>query len=87
MLCQRALRSIHRRYSPSWAEDQGGMAILTGSAIRMTRIFKSIEQWASESDDRVRLLIILIWAALGVIVLLAMLMAAWIMLPSDFRLF
>ena len=53
----------------------------------MTGIFKSIERWASESDDRVRLLMILIWAALGVIVLIAILTAAWIMLPPDFKLF
>ena len=58
-----------------------------GFGKRMTGIFKSIERWASESDDRVRLLMILIWAALGVIVLIAILTAAWIMLPPDFKLF
>jgi phage shock protein PspC (stress-responsive transcriptional regulator) len=53
----------------------------------MTRIFKSIEHWASESDDRVRLLMILIWATFGIVVVLAILITAWIMLPPDFTLF
>jgi polyferredoxin len=53
----------------------------------MTRIFKAIEQWASESDERVRLMIILIWVALGSFVLLSTLVTAWIMVPLDFKLF
>ena len=51
------------------------------------RIFRAIELWASESDDRIRLLIILVWLGFGVFVLLSTLIAAWIMLPPDFRLF
>jgi Na+/H+ antiporter NhaD/arsenite permease-like protein len=53
----------------------------------MQRIFKAIELWASESDDRVRLLIIFIWVGFGVVALLSTVIAAWIMLPPDFRLF
>jgi polyferredoxin len=53
----------------------------------MKRIFKAIEQWASDSDDRAKLLIILVWAAFGVFVLLSTLIAAWIMSPPDFKLF
>jgi hypothetical protein len=53
----------------------------------MTRIFKAIEQWASESDERIRLLIILVWVALGIFVLLSTLVTAWIMVPLDFKLF
>jgi hypothetical protein len=53
----------------------------------MKEILKSIEQWASESDDRVTLLIILVWVAFGVVALGSTLIAAWIMLPPNFRLF
>ena len=49
-------------------------------------IFRSIEHWASESDDRIRLLIILIWVGFGVLTLLSTLIASWIMLP-NFKLF
>jgi phage shock protein PspC (stress-responsive transcriptional regulator) len=53
----------------------------------MQRILKAIELWASESDDRVRLLVILIWVAFGVFVLLSILVTALIMLPPDYKLF
>ena len=53
----------------------------------MTRILKAIEQWASESGDRVTLLIILVWAGFGVLVLLSVLITAWIMVPQYFNLF
>ncbi len=53
----------------------------------MNSIFKSIEQWASESDDRVKLLIILVWAGFGILAILSTLIVAWIMLPPDFKLF
>ncbi|MDR3533065.1 MAG: hypothetical protein P4L90_21210 [Rhodopila sp.] len=49
----------------------------------MTRIFKAIEKWASESEDRIRLLIVLVWTALGAVVLISILIAAWIMLPPE----
>jgi hypothetical protein len=55
--------------------------------IRMKAILKTIEQWASESDDRVKLLIILVWAGFGVLAVLSTLIVAWVMLPPDFRLF
>ena len=51
----------------------------------MQRIFKAIELWASESDDRSRLLIIFVWIGFGVLVLLSILITAWIMVPRDFR--
>ena len=51
----------------------------------VTRLLKAIEQWASQSDDRVRLLIILIWAGFGILVLLVTSITAWIMLsPNGF---
>jgi hypothetical protein len=50
-------------------------------------IFRAIEHWASESDDRVRLLIILVWVGFGVLILLSTLIAGWIMLPPNFKLF
>jgi Na+/H+ antiporter NhaD/arsenite permease-like protein len=53
----------------------------------MKGIFKAIEQWASESEERVKLLIILVWAGFGLVVLLSTLITAWIMLPPDFKLF
>jgi hypothetical protein len=49
-------------------------------------IFRAIEHWAAESDDRVRLLIILVWVGFGVLTLLSTLIAGWIMLPADFKL-
>ena len=51
------------------------------------RIFRAIELWASESDDRTRLLIILVWVGFGVVALLSTLFAAWTMLPPNYRLF
>jgi hypothetical protein len=53
----------------------------------MQRIFKAIELWASESDDKARLLIIFVWIAIGLIVLLAIAITAWIMVPHLFRRF
>lgn len=53
----------------------------------MKAILRAIEQWASESEDRVKLLILLVWAGFGVVVLLSTLIVAWIMLPPDFTLF
>ena len=53
----------------------------------MMGIFRAIELWASESDDRVRLLVILIWVGFGVLTVLSTLIAGWIMLPHDFKLF
>jgi hypothetical protein len=53
----------------------------------MNGILKAIEQWASESDDRVKLVIVLVWAAFGAFVILSILITAWIVLPPDFKLF
>jgi hypothetical protein len=50
----------------------------------MKRIFEKIERWGSASDDRVKLLIIMVWAAFGVLVVLSTLIVAWILLPHDF---
>ncbi len=55
--------------------------------LRVTGIFKAIERWASESDDRMRLVIILVWALFGMAVLISTLIAAWIMLPPQYHLF
>jgi hypothetical protein len=54
---------------------------------RVTGIFKAFERWASESDDRVRLVIILVWASFGMLVLISTLVAAWILLPPEYHLF
>jgi hypothetical protein len=55
--------------------------------IRVTGIFRAIERWASESDEHMRLVIILVWAGFAVGVLIATLIAAWVMLPPEFQLF
>ena len=47
-------------------------------------MFKAIENWASQSDGRVRLLIILMWLAFGAAVLAAIVVMAIIMLPDGF---
>jgi hypothetical protein len=54
---------------------------------RVAGIFKAFERWASESDDRVRLVIILVWASFGMLVLISTLVAAWILLPPEYHLF
>ncbi len=54
------------------------------SRANVTRVFRAIEQWASESDDRVRLLIIFVWMAFGIIVLITTAIVAWIMLPPSY---
>jgi len=53
----------------------------------MKTILKGIELWVSASDERVKLLILMVWAGFGVFVLLSTLIAAWIALPPDFELF
>ncbi len=50
---------------------------------RLTETLKSIETWASESDERVQLLMLLIWIALGVIVLIVVVIVAIVMLPPE----
>jgi hypothetical protein len=52
----------------------------------LTGVFKAIEKWASQSDSRVRLLIILVWVFFAVLVVTSTLIAALIMLPSDWQL-
>ncbi len=46
-------------------------------------IITSIEAWASQRDDRVQLLMILIWVALGVIALTIIAIIAVVMLPPG----
>lgn len=48
-----------------------------------TGIVASIEAWASESDDRVQLLMLLIWVAFGVIALVIIAIIAVFMLPPQ----
>lgn len=67
------------------ASSYGGPAPRWQVGIGMQRIFKAIELWASESDDRSRLLIIFVWIAFGILVLLSILTTAWIMVPHLFR--
>jgi hypothetical protein len=54
---------------------------------RVTGIFRAIERWASESDDRMRLVIILVWASFGTLVIISTMIAARIMLPPEYHLF
>jgi hypothetical protein len=48
-----------------------------------TGVVASIEAWASESDERVQLLMILIWVAFGVIALTVIAIIAVVMLPPE----
>ena len=50
---------------------------------RVTGLFKAIERWASQSDERVRLLVVLVWVVFGILVLGTTLVAALVMLPED----
>lgn len=47
-------------------------------------MFKQIEEWASQSDERARLLIIAIWLGFGAAVLIAIVVMAVVMLPAEF---
>jgi hypothetical protein len=53
----------------------------------VTGIFRAIERWASESDDRMRLVIMLVWASFGMLVIISTMIAARIMLPPEYHLF
>lgn len=55
--------------------------------IGVTGMLKAIERWASESDERMRLFIVLIWAGFGIVVLISTAIAAWVMLPPEYKLF
>jgi hypothetical protein len=52
----------------------------------MKAVLKAIETWGSESEERLKLLMLLIWAGFGACVLLVALIAAWLVLPPDFTL-
>ena len=47
-------------------------------------MFKAIENWASQSEDRARLLIIAIWLLFGVAVVVSIGVMAVIMFPAEF---
>ena len=47
-------------------------------------MFKAIENWASQSEDRARLLIILVWLLFGVAVVVSIAIMAVIVLPGQF---
>jgi len=47
-------------------------------------VFKAIENWASQSEERSRLLIILIWLLFGAAVFGSIAIMAIIMLPPEF---
>ena len=47
-------------------------------------MFKAIENWASQSEDRARLLIIAVWLLFGVVVVVSIGIMAIIILPSAF---
>ena len=51
----------------------------------MNRVLNAIEKWAGQSDDRVRLLVIGIWALLAVLVLGGTFVAAELVLPATWR--
>ena len=54
--------------------------------VRVNGILRSIEQWASASDDNMRLAITLVLAGIGLIVVIALLAVAWITLPPSLKL-
>ena len=47
-------------------------------------VFKAIENWASQSDERARLLVMLIWAAFGLAVAVSTVVLAVLLLPDEF---
>ncbi|HEX2941461.1 MAG TPA: hypothetical protein VHO91_10460 [Rhodopila sp.] len=49
----------------------------------MTGLMQALEKWASESDQRMRLVIILIWVALGLVVVMAVLAVALLTPPQK----
>jgi hypothetical protein len=46
-----------------------------------------IEQWASQSENRFRLLVLLVWTGFGILAVLSTAITGWIMLPQHFDLF
>jgi hypothetical protein len=55
----------------------------SGMKARLKEIATSIETWASESDDRVQLLIMLIWLAFGLLAILLIVVIAMFVLPPE----
>jgi hypothetical protein len=51
--------------------------------LRMTGLVKAVEDWAAESDERVQLIVILIWASIGGMLLIGLGVAAWLLLPPE----
>ena len=51
----------------------------------MTGPLKFIEKWASQNDDRMRLVVICIWLAFAVLVLGGTFVAAELILPPQWR--
>ncbi|MFL5282045.1 MAG: hypothetical protein ACJ8AW_13925 [Rhodopila sp.] len=49
----------------------------------LKQIVASVETWASVSDERVQLLIILIWVAFGLFAILLTATVALIVLPAE----
>ena len=47
-------------------------------------MFKAIENWASQSEDRSRLLIIAVWLLFGVAVIASIAIMAVVVLPAVF---
>ena len=47
-------------------------------------MLKAIENWASQSEDRVRLLLVLVCLAFGVLVVSATVVAALLLVPRVF---
>jgi hypothetical protein len=55
-----------------------------GGGQRVSDVFKAIENWASQSEDRARLLIILVWLLFGVAVVASIAIMAIVILPAAF---
>ena len=47
-------------------------------------MFKAIENWASQSEERAKLLVILIWLAFAGAVVVSVVVMAIILLPPEF---
>ena len=65
-------------------QDRTGYPTLAWAGVesRMRGILRAIEQWAAESDDGVKRLIIAVWAAFGLFIPLSTLIAAWFTVHS-----
>ena len=51
--------------------------------LNVTDLLHSLEKWASQSDERTRLVILLVWAGFGVLVIIAVALIAFLTVPRG----